>query len=236
MTTTRGLWLTIALLVVTAAIFALWPELDLATARFFYGADGFAGHTALERAARAFFNVTPFVILAVFAALYALRRAGIALPYAPSGRALIFLIVTMAVGPGMIVNLGLKDHAHRPRPVQTQDFGSKFEFRPVGRFDGGCRKNCSFVSGEASEAFWMVAPASLAPPPFRAVAIGGALVFGVATSLLRMAFGGHYLSDVILAALLTIAIVQAAWLWLVARENPFSRLRRCSIHTFAGPI
>ncbi len=30
---------------------------------------------------------------------------------------------------------------------------------------GECKKNCSFVSGEASTGFWMVAPASVLPPP-----------------------------------------------------------------------
>ena len=29
---------------------------------------------------------------------------------------MIFLIATIAIGPGLIVNLGLKDHWHRPRP------------------------------------------------------------------------------------------------------------------------
>jgi membrane-associated phospholipid phosphatase len=60
----------------------------------------------------------------------------------------------------------------------------------------------------------MVAPASLAPPPWRAPAILAALGFGVATSALRMAFGGHYLSDVVLAALSTLILVQGARLLL----------------------
>ena len=115
-----------------------------------------------------------------------------------------------AIGPGLVVNLGLKDHAHRPRPIQTSAFGGASEFRPWYRFDGACQKNCSFVSGEASEAFWMVAPALLAPPPWRGAAIGAALIFGAAASLLRMAFGGHYLSDVVLAALITLVIIEAA--------------------------
>ena len=212
----------LALLALTGAaalVFALWPDLDLAAARYFYGEAGFIGHTAFERFARAFFNVTPFVVLAAFAALYGLRRAGVATPYAPDGRALIFLIATMAIAPGLVVNLGLKDHAHRPRPVHTQDFGGESEFRPWYKFDGGCVRNCSFVSGEASEAFWMVAPASLAPPPWRGAAIGAALVFGAAASLLRMAFGGHYASDVVLAALLTLLIIEAIR-WALWRGAP----------------
>ena len=201
--------LLLALTCASALALALWPSLDLATARYFYGDSGFIGGAAFERFARAFFNVTPFVVLAAFGALYALRRAGVATPYAPSGRALTFLIATMVIAPGLVVNLGLKDHAHRPRPVHTRDFGGESEFRPWYKFDGGCVRNCSFVSGEASEAFWMVAPASLAPPPWRAAAIGAALLFGAATGVLRMAFGGHYLSDVVLAALLTLLIIEA---------------------------
>lgn len=200
----------IALTLAALVVFAEWPQIDLAVARAFYGESGFIGHAALERAARDFFRVAPFLVLAVFAALYALRRCGVAVGYAPTGRSLVFLAATMAIGPGLVVNLGLKDHAHRPRPSQTEDFGGKFEFRPWYRFDGGCRKNCSFVSGEASQNFWLVAPASLAPPPFRAPAIGGALAMGVAASVLRMAFGGHYLSDVTLAALITLIIVVGA--------------------------
>ncbi|SRR5271155_5629821 len=210
MASRRALLVVVALMIIAMAIFALWPELDLATARLFYDGNGFIARRVPARAIRDFFNVTPFVVLAAFAALYAMRRYGLHVSYAPSGRALIFLIATMAIGPGLIVNLGLKDHAHRPRPSQTQQFGGPSEFRPWWRFDGACPKNCSFVSGEASEAFWMVAPASLAPPPLRPLAIGAALLFGLGASLMRMAAGGHYLSDVIIAGLLTILIVQIA--------------------------
>lgn len=195
------------------ALFALWPGLDLAAAGAWFGPAGFL-RSGPARAARAFFNVFPFVLLAGFAALYALRRFGVAAPYAPTGRQLFFLVATMAIGPGLVVNLGLKDHTHRPRPIQTRQFGGPYEFRPWYRFDGECRRNCSFMSGEGSEAFWMVAPASLAPPPWRAPAILAALGFGVATSALRMAFGGHYLSDVVLAALSTLILVQGARLLL----------------------
>jgi lipid A 4'-phosphatase len=206
----RGIAVTIVLLIVTGVVFALWPGLDLATSHLFYVDGAFAGRSGLWPAARAFFNITPFVVLAGFAVLYLLRRAGRVVAYAPSGRALAFLILTMAIGPGLVVNLGLKDHAHRPRPTQTDDFGGSHPFRPWFRFDGGCAKNCSFVGGEASEAFWMTAPASLVPAPYTAAAFVGAVVFGALTSLLRVAAGGHYLSDVIFGALLSVLIVQIA--------------------------
>jgi membrane-associated phospholipid phosphatase len=210
----------IVLTLATLAVFALWPGIDLYVAGLFYGENGFIGHESFERAIRAFFNITPFLALAAFAGAYAMRRFGFEVPYAPTGRQMAFLIATMAIGPGLIVNLGLKDNTHRPRPAHTRDFGGSDEFRPWYRFDGECRRNCSFVSGEGAEAFWMVAPASLAPIQERPLLIAGALLFGALTSLLRMAFGGHYLSDVLLAGLLMLILVQGARLWLLRPRDP----------------
>ena len=75
---------------------------------------------------------------------------------------------------------------------------------------GECKKNCSFVSGEAATGFWMVAPASVLPPPARGPALVAAFAFGIGASLLRMAFGGHYLSDVLLGGLVTLIIIEIA--------------------------
>jgi len=109
-----------------------------------------------------------FVFFSPIFALYAARRVGVAVFWAPTGLGVIFLIATIAIGSGLVVNLGLKDHAHRPRPVHVVEFGGTDEFRPWYRFDGACKINCSFVSGEAATGFWMAAPALLLPPPVRA--------------------------------------------------------------------
>ena len=178
----KALLVYIVLAALTLAIFAIWPGLDLAGARYFYHDGGFFGRSAFERLGRDFFRVTPFVVLAAYAALWLARHRGIWLGWAPSGRAVIFLIVTMIVGPGLIVNLGLKDHWHRPRPIQTQGFNGPSPFMPWYDDDGACKNNCSFVSGEASTGFWMVAPASVAPPPWRAPAIVAAFAFGFGAS------------------------------------------------------
>ncbi len=207
---TRTLVIYVGLTALTLAVFALWPGLDLAVAHHFYDGGGFIGRGALARFGRDFFRITPFVVLALYAALWLAKRRGYALPWAPSGRAVIFLIATMAIGPGLIVNLGLKDHWHRPRPYQTQDFNGRSPFMPWYETDGACKINCSFVSGEASTGFWMVAPASLVPPPWRGPAIVAAFAFGTGAGLLRLAFGGHYLSDVLLGGLVTLVVIEVA--------------------------
>jgi lipid A 4'-phosphatase len=204
----KALFVYITLAALALAVFAIWPELDLMGARYFYHQGGFFGRNDFERFGRDFFRVTPFVVLAVYAVLWAAKRLGAGLPWAPSGRAMIFLIATMAIGPGLIVNLGFKDHWHRPRPVQTQDFNGPNPFVPWYDDNGGCKMNCSFVSGEASTGFWMVAPASVLPLPWRAPAIVAAFAFGFGASLLRLAFGGHYLSDVVLGGLVTLIVIE----------------------------
>ena len=206
----KSLRVYLALTALTLIAFAIWPGLDLAVAHFFYDGGGFIGHEHLARFGRDFFRVTPFVVLALYAALWLAERKGARLGWAPSGRAVVFLVATIAIGPGLIVNLGLKDHWHRPRPYQTQGFGGPDPFMPWYDDDGACVRNCSFVSGEAATGFWMVAPASVLPSPWRGPAIVAAFIFGIGASLLRLAFGGHYLSDVLLAGLVTLIVIEIA--------------------------
>jgi lipid A 4'-phosphatase len=223
----KALLVYIALAALALGVFAIWPELDLAGARYFYHDGGFFGRNSFERFGRDLFRVTPFVVLAAYAALWLAKRLGVTLRWAPSGRAMIFLIATMIIGPGLIVNLGLKDHWHRPRPVQTQDFNGPSPFMPWYDDDGDCKKNCSFVSGEAATGFWMAAPASVLPPPWRAPATVAAFAFGFGASLLRLAFGGHYLSDVLLGGLVTLIVIEIVRrvIWPLGSSEPES-LRR----------
>jgi len=222
----RVLWIYVALTASTLAIFTLWPQLDLIVAHYFYDGGGFIGHDGIDRFGRDFFRVTPFVILALYAGLWLARRRGVALRWAPSGKAMIFLIATMAIGPGLIVNLGFKDHWHRPRPNHVQEFGGTDPFMRWWEDGGACKKNCSFVSGEAATGFWTVAPASLLPPPWRTPALAAAFAFGVAASLLRMAFGSHFLSDVLLGGLLTLIVIEIARRFIWPRGGSFAKAGR----------
>ena len=211
-------WMAGGLAVAAMAGFALWPEFDLIVARlFFTPTGGFVARTIFGEIGRSIGNILPFVVLAAYVLAWLANRLGLKLPFNPPGKNVVFLILAMAIGPGLIVNLGMKDHLHRPRPSHVAEFGGTKTFRAFYQFDGGCVKNCSFPSGEAAEAFWMLAPASLAPAPWRGLAITSALVFGTLVSLLRMAFGGHFLSDVTFAALIMWALL------LVLRRTLYPR-------------
>src|SRR5262249_4402598 len=64
--------------------------------------------------------------------------------------------------------------------------------------------------GEASGAFWTLAPAAVAPPAWRALAYGAALTFGASVGALRLAFGAHFFSDIVFAGVIIFLIIWTA--------------------------
>lgn len=112
-------------------------------------------------------------------------------------------IVAFIAGPGLLVNGFLKPNSGRPRPRDTQLFGGDQPFVPAGELTDYCPSNCSFVSGEASSVFWLVCLIPLLPQKFRIPAATAIVSVAVYASVMRIGFGGHYLSDVVLGALIT---------------------------------
>src|SRR5258706_15262987 len=81
------------------------------------------------------------------------------------GRAIVLMLVTLALAPGVVANLVFKEHWGRPRPIDVTEFGGDEHFRPWWDPRGDCPKNCSFVAGEPSGAFWTLAGAPVVTPP-----------------------------------------------------------------------
>lgn len=196
-------------IVVVTVIMLAGVKLDLAVAQSFYDPSRqrfLAAINPLIRALRdnglvALVTCAGFVIAAIGARIR--RRPS----EVTSGRAVLFLVSTLLLAPGLLVNVTLKDHWHRPRPVQITEFGGTQSYVDWWNPGGSCARNCSFVSGEVSSAAWMFAPAMLAPPHWRAAAFAGAAVFTAVISFVRMAAGGHFLTDVLFAALLTLIVI-----------------------------
>jgi membrane-associated phospholipid phosphatase len=214
-------------------IFGLWPELDLAWVTALRGPDGFHDRVEGLRQLRAVLYFVPTVIMAMLVLLWLAARLGARLPKSCriGWKAVLYLAVSLALGPGLLVNVGLKDHWHRPRPVQVVEFGGPFEFRPWYRIDGQCRRNCSFVSGEVAASAWLIGAASLAPPPVKLPAVALAAAVTSATALLRVAFGGHFPSDVLFAALFTlILMVVLRRFWPATEDGEAEGLRARDPH------
>ncbi|MFI5014926.1 MAG: phosphatase PAP2 family protein [Hyphomicrobiales bacterium] len=217
------LGLAVLCLVVLLALFAAWPELDLMVARRFHEMQGGSFGARFDRSLilvrdLGYYLPVALVATAILGWMIGLRRPRLAAMF--SGRRVLFLVLSFALGPGLVVNGVLKEVSHRPRPAQLVEFGGASAFRPWYAFDGACERNCSFASGEAAGATWLFAPASLAPPPWRSVAIAGTTIIAVAVAVLRMAFGGHFASDVIGGALVTLLCLLATG-WVLRRRGGF---------------
>jgi lipid A 4'-phosphatase len=120
-------------------------------------------------------------------------------------RAIIFLLATLAVGPGLVVNAVFKDHWGRARPRDVAEYGGTREFTPAFVVSDECDANCSFVSGHASIPFAFAA-LGLVWRRRRRLIYGGAAVFGGLVGLGRIAQGAHFLSDVIFSGILVFAV------------------------------
>jgi membrane-associated PAP2 superfamily phosphatase len=127
------------------------------------------------------------------------------------GRAIVFLVATLAIGPGLVVNVILKDHWGRSRPIDITQLGGTEHYVRWWDPRGDCPNNCSFVSGDVSGAFWTLAPAALMPLPYRPFAYGAALALGTAMAAFRVMAGGHFVSDVAFAGVFTFLIIWLAY-------------------------
>jgi len=208
-----GLIVTLTIAVVAGVAFGLYPEIDLSIARYFYAFED-ANHNMFA------FRIYPPLMLArdvglwVGAALVAPAVVALIvkliLPQRKlliSGRAVVFLISTMVLAPGLLVNVLLKDHWGRPRPIDVMQFGGTDRFVAWWDPRGSCPSNCSFVSGDVAGAFWTIAPAALAPPQWRAIAYGAAIALGTGMAAIRVMAGAHFPSDVIFAGIFTFLVV-----------------------------
>jgi lipid A 4'-phosphatase len=208
-----GLVLALAVALVAGLAFAVYPELDIAISRQFYDPTTKDFPLRFDRTLVVLRRASMWIITALA------LPAGVALalkllwPFARmlmSGRAVLFLLATLALGPGLFVNVTMKDHWPRSRPIDISAFSGGERFVPWWDPRGVCAKNCSFVAGESSGAFWTLAPAALAPPPWRAFAYAAATAFGAAVGALRIAFGAHFFSDVVFAGVFIFVIVWIA--------------------------
>jgi membrane-associated phospholipid phosphatase len=200
----------LAVSLVTGLVLGIFPELDLKAAALFYdpATRSFplsASHVASVLRYSAMVIAWGFAAPAIAALIIKLIWPN--KPLMMPGRKMLFIVVTITLSAGILSNYGFKGHWGRPRPVAVTEFNGPLNFVPWWDPHGACPKNCSFFSGEGATAFWTIAPATLAPPQWRPLAYGAAVLFGVATSGLRMAFGGHFLSDVVAAALVTFLVI-----------------------------
>ncbi|OIQ86187.1 PAP2 superfamily protein [mine drainage metagenome] len=132
------------------------------------------------------------------------------------GRAVLYLLLSLGLGPGLLVNALLKAHWGRARPVQITVFGGHAHYTPPLLPADQCFSNCSFSSGHGALGFWVLALALLTPPRLRRVMVALALMFGLLVGATRVIQGGHFLSDTVFSAFAVCLIDLWLWRWMLA--------------------
>ena len=217
--------LSLLFILLITAIFLAFPAIDLWMSGLFYDqGDGFflIGTRALTAFRRSGELVVTVVVVGLLASV-AFKLADPARTSLVPPNVVLFLLSTLAVGPGLIVNLLLKDHWGRPRPIEVEAFGGADPYVPVWQITDYCVGNCSFVAGEASSAIWLTALALVVPKEWRVPAAVVTFAYAALLSLTRIALGGHFLSDTLLAWGLTWLVIAVGYRALVERPPPSLR-------------
>ena len=212
-----------ALLAIAVIVFHRFPAIDRTVAAWFFvqtpcspekSAQSVCGDFPL-RYSPTFLSVRQFLQYLPVALAAALAAASIAWfatgrkPASPRSLQGAAVFWTYVLSVGLLVNGVFKEFWGRPRPHQTDLFGGNFPFVPAGEMTSYCTSNCSFVSGEAAAAAWLACLVTLLPRQYASLRPAGYLMAAVLTasaSVLRMSFGAHYLSDVVIASLGTLLV------------------------------
>lgn len=189
--------------------FLIFPALDIGFSRLFFepgkGFDGSQHPILIGIREVGVFALKLVGVLLLLSLLVPLLIAPVRWLFRP--RAALFLLTTLALGPGLLVNVVLKDNWGRVRPRSIVEFGGDRPFSLPWQIVDHCDSNCSFASGEASSAMWFMALAMLVPLAWRLPAALAVFAFAAVMSLNRIVFGGHFLSDVLVSWTLTLIVI-----------------------------
>ena len=210
----RRLWLpdllgVLALMVVAAVVFSR-TDLDLRITRHFYFPDQPRPFWLHLRFPWKFFYdfVGVPVLLLVLGAMGLLVRAYRS-PHGAVRRVhAIFLLLALGVGPGLVVNVGLKDHWGRPRPRHVHEFGGHWDYRQA--LDPGVGgKGKSFPCGHSSSGFVFAAFYFLFRRRRRRLGwliLAASVVYGLVLGGGRVLSGSHFASDVAWSGLIVFLV------------------------------
>ncbi|MGV6889317.1 phosphatase PAP2 family protein [Rhodophyticola sp. SM2404] len=221
------LWAYSALVV--SVLFTLGPALDLTITGLFYRQGGgfpAAEWPVVQFLRHALMNTMHLLALFSLIALGVTWRFGGRLLYL-GARAWGYFTAVMILGPGIMVNMILKEHWGRARPVMVENFGAEAQFTPAFLPTAQCDSNCSFVSGEVSGAtaiaifliLLVLEQRSYFSAKIKARLFAVALTLPLISALQRVSAGAHFASDALLAIAITSGLALLIWPLIMQRDT-----------------
>jgi lipid A 4'-phosphatase len=210
-------WLAATLAVV--AIFAVFPNLDLFVADMLYlGQNDFLlRSTTVAHYFDDYVRYGERYGLIALVLWYLVRRFTASAEGRRRAAACGFFLVSFAVATGLIVHLGLKENWGQARPKQIVQFDGEKQYTPPFQPAAQCDRNCSFVSGDASTGFAVLALALYARRRQRFWVVFS-IGFGLAVGAFRMSCGAHFLSDVLVSGVITDGTILVLYRWFVEQK------------------
>jgi len=119
----------------------------------------------------------------------------------------LVVILTIVIGPGVLVNGVLKNYWGRPRPQDVTIFGGQWEYRPVWQ-PGVAGSGKSFTCGHCAAAVSVASLAAFYPyhPVAATAALAGGILYGGIMGVARIAQGGHFPTDVLWSVILVLMV------------------------------
>jgi lipid A 4'-phosphatase len=216
--------------ILSALVFYVFPEMDIRFSTLFYEPTG-GFYLADAPFCRWIYKSIEIVsifwggLTGLLLAVLWIRKKNL---FGLSARHLVYLLGALAIGPGLLVNMVLKDNWGRARPYQVLQFGGTSTFTPAFVISRECHRNCAFVSGHAAMGFYFIAFGFLCGKR-RSLLVMLAILYGSVVGLVRIIQGGHFLSDVIFAFFVIYAVTAALY-WIMFERNP----RRETLHHHSG--
>ena len=177
--------------------FTVMPDFDLGVSHYFY--DSSSGKF-LGNIYKIFSYTQDFTSIVAFTiAISLISIVGYCLIFKKEflrqrWKVYVFLLIAFILGPGLMVNIVLKDNWGRPRPRQIVEFGGSNDYRSP--FDPSFvrKSGSSFVCGDASVGFFFFSLALLSRKRkwLWLSCIAGALIGSG-----RILQGAHFFSDVL---------------------------------------
>lgn len=131
-------------------------------------------------------------------------------------RHFLLVILTLIIGPGLLVNAVGKDYWGRPRPEQTQTFGGQWEYRSV--FSPGTPgRGKSFPCGHCTMGYAFLTLAVFWKRSLWIACMGSltALAYGSLLGVARMAAGAHYPTDVLWSLGIVAMVIAVLYYWVL---------------------